>query len=500
MPPGLRLRGSTLAGNSGSRPPGVPRWPGGRRATRRGWPIAALCAAACGGRAASPPDAPIAITHATLIDGTGAAPRADVTIIVRGRHVVAVGPSAAVPLPRGARVLDATGKFVIPGLWDMHVHAFGHSFPTFAGPLFVAFGVTGARDMGYYVDTARHWRREVAAGRTLGPRLVIGGRLDGPENRAPWVSRAATADDARRAVDTLVRGGVDFIKVYSRLPRAAYFAAADQARRRGVPIAGHVPYEVSVVEAADAGQRSVEHEDDLMRACGREDARLRRELAAAPANAPPAAQLALVRDHARRIRAGYDAGRCAAVIARLAGAGTWLTPTLVVYQPYARSFDTAATHPAFERYVPRGLRAEWRQRVRGTTAADTSVVAAYFDLARTDAFRRAGGRLLAGTDSPLPYAYPGLAIHDELALLVRAGLRPAEALEAATRGPAAYLGALDSLGTVATGKVADLVVLDADPLAEITNTRRVHAVVANGRLLDSAARAALLRRVEAAAR
>lgn len=456
--------------------------------------VIALSASGCAATDAA--DAPLAITNVTLIDGTGAPARSGQTVVVAGGRITLVGPSASTAVPRGARRIDGRGRWLIPGLWDMHVHAFGNDFPDFAAPLLLAHGVTGARDMGFYVDSARFWTGEVRAGRLAGPRMVIGGRLDGPANRTPWVARAATADEARRAVDSLVVAGADFIKVYSRVPRDAYFAAVDQARRRGVKIAGHVPHGVSTREAARQ-QDGMEHEDDLMRACSAEDAALRRELAEAPHDAPPALQLATIRDHARRMRATYDPARCAAVISMLAHAGTSLTPTLAVYQPYMAPGDTSVMHPSAHRYVPGPMLALWRARLQRAEPGDTSTVAAFFSLAQTGEMHRAGVRLLAGTDAPLPYLVPGLSLHDELALLVRSGLTPMEALRTATYNPAAYLGALDSLGTIRPGRLADLVLLDADPLSDIRNTRRIHTVIANGRVVD---RAALFRRAEAHAR
>ncbi|HEY7768604.1 amidohydrolase family protein [Longimicrobium sp.] len=456
--------------------------------------VIALSASGCAD--AVPADASLAITHVVVIDGTGAPARADQTVVVVGGRIALVGPSASTAVPRGARRIDGGGRWLIPGLWDMHVHAFGNEFPDFAAPLLLAHGVTGARDMGFYVDSARFWTGEVRAGRLMGPRMVIGGRLDGPANRTPWVARAATADEARHAVDSLVAAGADFIKVYSRLPRDAYFAAADQARRRAVKIAGHVPHEVSTREAAGQ-QDGMEHEDDLMRACSSEDTALRREFAEAPPDAPPALQLATIRDHARRMRATYDPGRCAAVMRTLARTGTSLTPTLAVYQPYMARGDTSVMHPSAHRYVPRPMLVQWRARLQRAGPGDTSTVAAFFSLERTGEMHRAGVRLLAGTDAPLPYLIPGLSLHDELALLVRAGLTPMEALRTATYNPAAYLGALDSLGTIRPGRLADLVLLDADPLSDIRNTRRIHTVIANGRVVD---RPALLRRAEAYAR
>jgi imidazolonepropionase-like amidohydrolase len=160
-------------------------------------------------------------SNIALIDGRSDTVRAQQTVIVRGDRIVAVGPAAETEVPRGAHRIDGRGRWLMPGLWDMHVHAFPLDFEDFSGALMLAWGVTGARDMGFYVDTARFWRGEVAAGRVAGPRMVVGGRLDGPVNRAPWVTRAATDAEARRAVDSLADAGADFIKVYSSLGRIA---------------------------------------------------------------------------------------------------------------------------------------------------------------------------------------------------------------------------------------------------------------------------------------
>ena len=465
-------------------------------ATVAGARLLAGCAPGAGA-----PEPPLAITHVTLIDAAGGAPLRDATVLVTGRRISAVGPSGAIAVPAGARVIDGRGRFLIPGLWDMHAHPFAHDFRRFAAPLLLANGVTGVRDMGYFVDSAALWRREVAAGRVLGPRLVVGGRVDGPIGRAPWASRVATAAQARRAADSLVRLGADFLKVYSHVPREAYFALAEASRGLGVPFAGHVPHAVSAAEASDAGQRSMEHEDDLMRACSSRDAGLRAQLADRAALAGRR-EVDVMREQARALRASDDPARCRALLARLARNGTWVVPTLAVYQPYARALDSAATHPARLAYVPRALREAWRLRpsVAAFEPGDTAVVAAFFSLPRTGEMRRAGVRLLVGTDAPLPYVVPGFSVHDELELLVRAGLTPMQALQAATREPAAYLDALDSLGTIARGRVADLLLLDGDPLRDIRNTRRIRGVVVDGRHLDRAALDALLTAVERRAR
>jgi imidazolonepropionase-like amidohydrolase len=440
-----------------------------------------------------------AITHVSVIDVASGATRSDNTVIITGNRIVYAGPAAGARIPGGSRALDGRGKFLIPGLWDMHVHAFVWTFSDFAGPLMLANGVTGARDMGYLLDTTLRWKRDVASGSESGPRLVVGVRVDGPVGRALFVSHVASDMDAVRAVDTIARkkdGSVraDFISLDAFIPRAAFFALAREARKLGIPVAGRVPFSVSVIEASDSGVRSVDQEDDLMRACTSREAAFRKELADTTNRRTGDNPLQL-RTQARAILSSYDSEQCRRVIQTLASNHTWVTPTLVAYQPYAQSFDSATRHPEWSKYVPRIVEGGWRQKALATSKPDSIMVHASFSFERTGALRRAGVGLLAGTDAPRAFLYPGFSLHEELALLVRSGLSPFEALRTATYNPASFLGALDSLGTIGEGKIADLVLLDADPLKDIRNTTRISAVIANGRVFDSAARAVLLNHV-----
>ena len=438
----------------------------------------------------------------SVIDVASGATLPDQTVILAGNRIAHVGPAAGANVPRNARVLDGRGKFLIPGLWDMHVHAFVWDFADFAGPLMIANGVTGARDMGFYIDTTLRWKSNIAAGRAVGPRLVVGARVDGPVNRARFVSHVVTREDGVRAVDTLARkkdgsSRADFIKTYSWVPRAAYFGVAVESKKLGVTFAGHVPYSVSMIEASDAGQKSIEHEDDLMRSCSSRDSALRAEFGDT-ATVAATRQIDQMRNQARVLRATYDPARCRRVMQTLARNHTWVTPTLIVYQPYAHAFDSASTHPGLAKYAPALIREGWTERAKAVSPSDSMTVRSYFSLDRTRDLKTAGVKLLAGTDMPQAYIYPGFSLHDELALLVQSGLTPLEALRTATYNPAEFFGALDSLGTVSQGKVADLLLLDADPLLDIHNTGRISVVIANGRVFDSTARAALLNHVEAA--
>jgi hypothetical protein len=232
-----------------------------------------------------------------------------------------------------------------------------------------------------------------------------------------------------------------------------------------------------------------------MRACSSRDGALRARLADT-ANSRRRGDD--TRSQAAIMRASYDPAQCRAAIAALVRNRTWVTPTLVAYQPYVHAFDSASTHPEWAKYVPGIIQGGWVHRAREFAPADSPTMHSFFSPARTIDLKKAGVGLLAGTDTPQPFVYPGFSLHEELELLVRSGLTPLEALRTATYNPAQFLGALDSLGSIEKGKIADLLLLDGNPLSDIRNTRRISAVIANGRVFDRAAIAQLLTRVDTA--
>jgi imidazolonepropionase-like amidohydrolase len=432
----------------------------------------------------APPAGVVVFTRVTVIDASHPAPRHDQTVVIEGNRIVAVGPATSVATPRGARVVDGRGKFLVPGFWDMHVHTTVPGGRELLG-LYVANGVTGIRDMADDWAELSAWRREIRAGRLAGPRIVASGPyLEGGDVPIPHIL-ARTADEARAGVDSLVALGVDFVKVHSQLRPETYFAIARRARERGIPFAGHVPRTVGALAASDSGQRSIEH------------------LLAIPAPCSPADSIAL----APKFPVQAALGRCssaslAELYARFVRNGTWITPTFTAQFEVAVWPGRALPGDAFGRYLPDTL----RRYVAGIFPMPADVPPGADSVGRAmlarrmqqvAAMHRAGVRVLAGTDAPLRNSPPGFGLHEELSLLVQGGLTPMEALRAATLAPAEYLGLTDSLGTVAPGKLADLILLDANPLADIRNTRRIAAVVANGRLIDSAARSGLLERPRA---
>lgn len=416
-------------------------------------------------------DGGTAFANVTVIDGRDATPRQNRTVVIRGNRIVAEGPAASTAVPSGARVIDGRGKFLIPGLWDMHVHTVMPGGRD-ALALYIANGVTGVRDMAGDWATMKQWRAEIAQGSLAGPRIVASGPyLEGGDQPIPHLL-VKTPADAAAAVDSLVRLGVDFVKVHGQLTPESYFAIARAARARRIPFAGHVSRTVGAAVAADSGQASIEHLLAIPNPC----------------------TSAEVSELAPRFPVQAALGRCdtldqAALYATLRTNGTWVVPTLVAQVEIARWPNRDLPGDSVARYLSDSLRRYVAQifPMADSVPPDADVNGRkLFDkrLAVTGALFRAGVGVLAGTDAPLRNSPPGFGLHEELLHFTRAGLTPYEALRTATYEPARFLGMLDSLGTVEAGKVADLVLLTANPLHDIRNASRTEAVVANGRLYE----------------
>jgi hypothetical protein len=414
----------------------------------------------------------IVFNHVTVIDVTGAPSKSDMTVIVTGNQISAIGKTGKLRVPKKAQMIDATGKFLIPGLWDMHVHLLLAT--ELALPVLIANGVTGVRDMGGEIDQIDEWRSRITSGKLFGPRIVRAGLVvDGKKTDAPFRHTVTNATEARQAVNSLKHLGVDFIKIHNAVPREAYFALADEARKQNIAFAGHIPKEVTPAEASDAGQRSIEHTESLFD-----------NILFGVSQRGQSAK-----DGLNQAFAAYADEKAATLFQRFRQNGTWYDPVLVTYRSFAFRTDFAANPDPRNRYVAASTKQLWdkHQPVNKDTPAETialrkSVFERFITL--VDLMQREKVNLLAGTDAGgIRDVVPGFGLHDELILLVQAGLKPIEALQAATINPAKYLNMTDLLGTIEKGKLADLVLLDANPLADISNTRKINAVVVNGRLL-----------------
>ncbi len=441
----------------------------------------------------------IVFRNVTLIDMRSEQPKTNMTIVVSGNRISKIGRN--IKIPKDAEVIDASGKFLIPGLWDMHVHLFNNISGNNTNnkdsyfPLFLANGVTGVRDMWTDPDDiklVREWQSEIDAGKMIGPRIFVGSSIvDGVPVTHKNSLGVSTPDEARQAVRMLKDSGAGFIKIYENLSRESYFAIADEAKKLKISFAGHVPDSITPTEASNAGQKSIEHLTRMLIACSSKEDKFK---TLKNAEWTPALRAELMES--------YSEQKCREVSALFVKNGTWHDPTNVVLRARLLSEDESFKKDARLRYVPADEKPNWFKSTENFRPANRKNREARFqkDLEILKVMHQSGVPILAGTDLGNPFIYAGFSLHDELELLVQAGLSPFEALKTATVNPAKYLGLEKSLGTVENGKLADLILLDANPLLNISNTGKINSVVANGRYLDRKTLDEMLNNVEAAAK
>jgi imidazolonepropionase-like amidohydrolase len=435
----------------------------------------------------------IALVGGQLIDGTGRLPGEPETVIVEESRVVAVGPATSTPIPPGSTVIDARGKFLTPGLVDMHVHVYTPE--KWHPELFLAAGVTTVLDLGGQLHDVAAYRAAVELGIRRGPRILYTGpMLEEGDVYTGFAGFCRRFDAARveAEVDTLADAGVDGIKLYVTVRPDTARRACVRAHARGLPVFMH-QHATCGAEAALAGVDSVEHVNVFGQLAPRGF-----ELAE-PAKLNPFEYggwlwrwLGDLDPRSDAVRRLYD---------DLITAGTALDPTLVLYAARPGAIgddvgDTSMDDPERTRLLPllpapvaTELVARWTERrgaARGASEPAKHRMRRAWDniLALVGGFHRAGGTVLAGTDCPNVAIVSGFSLHRELELLVRAGLSPLEAIVAATRRPAERLGKRDVFGTIERGQAADLLVLTADPLADIRNIRRIEHVIARGVVHD----------------
>ena len=475
-----------------------------------------LLLAGCAGSAmqgGSAVQADLAIANVAVVDVERGSILPSRTVLIQGGRITAVLPSQQARLAGTTPVIDGTRKYLIPGLWDMHVHLHLSGNPLgIELPLLVAHGVTGVRVMGADrpsvdpgvtrgLDQHRAWQALIAAGSLTGPRLLalaswaVNG-ASGITDSMPAFYRARTREEGRRLARYFKERGFDFIKVYNNVSREGYLGLAEEARGLGLSFAGHEPSSLGAIELSNAGQKSLEHSrifllncfpgaDSMQKGLLRESATVRR----------------------RRMVDEYDPRICAPVFQAFARNGTYITPTHGTRKMDAFADDSAYRRDVRMKYIPMRQQMAWHADANRMVASDSSASGrkSYLDfytkgLALTGEAHRAGVPVMVGTDAGDSFVFPGSSVHDELDALVLAGLTPAEALRAATLSGARYLERTAEFGTVQAGRAADLVLLTGNPLEDIRNVRRIDAVVLAGRHLDRARLDSLLAGVETAAR
>jgi imidazolonepropionase-like amidohydrolase len=403
-------------------------------------------------------------------------------VLVTGNRIEKITSKAITR--KNATLVNGTGKFLIPGLWDMHVHVFNNVSERppneYYHPLFIANGVCSVREMWtkpknmHYVQG---WRTKGVTLPGTTPRYVsVGTLVDGVPRIWPNSDTVTNAEEAREMVRKVKAGGVDFFKVYGNLSREAYFAIAEECKKLNFPFAGHVPNGISMAEASKAGQKSQEHLGywAMFTELSEKEEKFKN---IKPADLTPALRTELFQSVSEQ--------KISSLAAVLVKNKTAVCPTIMIYKvsmlgddkafqeddrlQYADSFDKKKWVEFAARFKPENRKLREIRYQKG------------LDIIRM--MHQDGVQLLAGTDLGNPFLYAGFSLHDELSLFVQAGLSPLAALQTATINPAKYVGKENEIGTVTQGKLADLVLLDGNPLTDISNTKKINAVVVNGRLL-----------------
>ncbi|TCM15750.1 imidazolonepropionase-like amidohydrolase [Novosphingobium sp. PhB165] len=454
--------------------------------------IAGLMASASPALAASEGD--LMIRHVTVIDVEHAREVKDQAVVLRGADIVAVGGDGEVARQWHAQdVVEGKGRFLIPGLWDMHVH-FGGGPDLIEEnkallPLYVAHGITTIRDCsGDLPDQVLAWRGEIANGTLFGPRLLTSGaKIEGIKPVWKGTIEVGSKADVDAALARLQdRDKVDFVKITdSTLDPQLFLYAVSQAKARGLRTSGHIPMALTVGQAVDAGISSIEHIDYAYKAGVKDEAAIAADFAAGRIDRAEAN---------RRLDAGFDPATAMASYRNFAQKGVFVTPTLNGGRVLAWLDADDHAHDPYLAYIGPKLRKTYDWRIERAAKADAAAIEArhaHFEheAAVLPMLEKAGVTVIAGTDAGFlnSFNYPGIGLHDELSLFVKEGLTPAQALSAATRAGPAWFGLLDRYGAVKSGMAADLVLLDRDPLKDISATRAIRAVVMRGKLHDRAA-------------
>ena len=459
------------------------------------------------------------LTNINVFDTTGKPTQPGMTVVITGGRIAAIGKTGKLKLPANAELVDAAGKFLIPGLWDSHLHltiAVDQSGTTeLLAPALLAYGVTTVREMGGDWQRIQQLRKGIADGQIIGPRIFAPGPfVDGPQPADVNFLPVANDAEARQAVRKLKQDGVDFIKVQANLSLESWRAVVDESRKTGIPVSGHIPEAVSAFEVANSAQRSVEHvspvlpgDAGILLACSSKEAELRAELAAIKKaaedkNANRQQLRQRQRDLQRAMVTTYDTKKCEDLFALFVKHQIHVVPTAIWGKRFAPLTERDLPNDDSLNVAPTSMRARWDKRraevIKASSPEDFAFRQMLFDKSREliAAMIRARVPILAGTDAMDGYVLPGASLHEELSLLVEAGMTPLAALQSATSKAAKFMGKQDSLGTIDVGKIADLVVLNADPLQSIENTRQIHAVIVGGKLISSSQRREMMSKLE----
>lgn len=430
-------------------------------------------------------EADLIIKNVTIVDVENGLVKPAMDLAVSGDRIAAILPHKSDRQYPTGQVIDGSGKYLIPGLWDMHTHTWWAYKDFF--PLLIANGVTGIREMFGSLENIKQIRAEIAAGEIPGPEIYSAGAIvDGDPAIWPGSDVAGSPEAGREYVRKQMAEGADFIKVYSLLDRQTYFAIADESKKQRIPFAGHIPAKVTIEEAVAAGQHTIEHAIGLLEYCSDKKDHYFAVMRGEKHDSLLSGRWAYMRRQ-KFIVDSFDAQKVADLAALLTDSNTWLCPTNTVNRSFAEMNDPEFRKDERTAYMPAVAMRGWDPtqdfRLRWRTEADYQISKDRYQLilSNTKILHDAGVKFLAGTDYPNPFCFPGFSLHDELQIFVDAGLSPLAALQTATLNPALFLQRNDDFGSVESGKIANLLLLNANPLDNIANTREIAAVVLRGR-------------------
>lgn len=436
--------------------------------------------------------------HVNVVDVEAGQLQTDMTVVVKNNKITDVGKSGEVNQPKEATKIDGTGKYLMPGMWDMHTHIKHEK--DFVYPMSLANGVTGLRDMGSYLENLTLWQRDAEEGKLMPHIYSAGMMIESHVSAFDFRFKVSNAQEGRHAVQELAKRNADFVKTYENLTREEYFAIADEAKKLGLPLAGHVPYGVSYEEASNAGQRSLEHlygyflNTSYKKKTYMDIFGLDREKEISWLGAYKNAEA--VNE--------YSEEEAKKLFSLFAKNQTYIVPTFFAHAVIVDSQTIDySKYDVYTKYIPADTLEMWKFLVspEGYPGLDDGKLVPAISTWHNRNYsvvydmQKAGVPLLIGTDfmfPVVPYIVPGFTLHDELEEYVKAGLTPAEALRTATINPAKFMEKEDQFGSVEKGKEADLVLLEANPLADITNTTKIDSVIIGGKVLDKEDRQAML--------
>ncbi|MCE5206038.1 MAG: amidohydrolase family protein [Porphyromonadaceae bacterium] len=438
----------------------------------------------------------LAITDVTVIDATGRDPQPSMTVLLSDDKICAIQPVGRVKIPSGTRIVSGKGKYLIPGLWDMHVHI---SNSQIFIPLLIANGVTSVRQM---TSNEKGFRRlkemksQIAAKKMIGPDIYLPVVVFGKDQQWDGIIQMNTQEDVAEVIGSVKEKDADFIKVFDLYDPAIFKSLLKEAKKQHISVAGHCPLAFNMGEIAMEGMDSFEHFFGVPLACSSEEASIRQQLI------QTAKEYNSSFDDIVRllywiltpeILNTYDPEKAQAFISILKKSDSYQCPTAILWDGWSKLNDTLATSDYRLKYIPDSYLKTWLYLKDNPMSKKLSgedfifarkIMEKYSEMLRL--FCKAGIPMIAGTDVSLtnPYNFPGFGLHDELSLLVKAGLSSMQAIQAATKNAATVLGVLDKTGTVEQGKCADLVLLNANPLDDINNTRKINAVFRAGSYLS----------------